>query len=419
MNDNNFLDKAYCAFKAYLCIKLLIILLKNMINWDHFYLPYNKYGWPDRRQEQERKEIIEKRKKIFAISSVLAKDAIVKYHSYFKVPNDTIKYKELIDLQYYKRANLNFNYLVRDLVSEHYDIRDALICSNPMMEWATPSLQRDGKNPLVLQIIAKLLLNYAPDSIIESLIPHIQHIRQNTKPCDRTPKTHEKYFYINSKAHKKYFYIYAKAHYDEKNTILTPKEFVKSIFKHKGFISVEELDAIGIIPFTSRAYINKLLDFASKSYNIVTFLRYYSILYHEICDESQPEYEDICLQLNSKICINPYSILLSSVISKTDKMRWLEEQVKSLKTSRYPDKVFSYRDEVLAWFHDMSISRSIKGFSAFSIGKFKGSAPDIRIDIIMTSIAKFLKLKIRTNGRWVLLSQYKTWDRKTKCYLYS
>jgi hypothetical protein len=148
-----------------------------------------------------------------------------------------------------------------------------------------------------------------------------------------------------------------------------------------------------------------LLEFESKSYKINQFLEllllHHGIFYNDYYYESKLiisshfgiyTRDDLHEYLSKyqKITINPYSILLSSVISKSNNIMWLEEQVKSLKKSG--NKSYIYRDEALKWFH---IKRSIKSIAAFSICKFKENLVDIRIDDIMVSISRFLGLKLK------------------------
>ena len=319
------------------------------------------------------------------VANVIA--AITEYHSYLGVSIDINNYKSL--LQCNKNKRFSFNHFIRNLINKNLEIRDSLICSYPNMEWSPYSLQRDGKNALILKIIAELLWNNAPEKIIENLISHIRHIRQNAKLFGRIPKMN--------------FYHNAKMHYDKRSTVClsnyTPEDFVTCILQYNGFLSVNDLDAIGILRFTSCNYIKDLCNIASKSYNIRSFLYINNLsnIYCEIRDKarkySRLEYDVICMHWDTKICINPYSILLSKEISKNDKMMWLQKQVESLEI--FGKKSSSFKYEALKWFHELNISLSIKSIIAFSIGKFEGKSNtvDIRNDLIIAKIAGFLGLK--------------------------
>ena len=118
------------------------------------------------------------------VANVIA--AITEYYSYLGVSIDINKYKLLLHCK--KNKRMCFNYFIRDLINKNSEIRDPLICSYPNMEWAPYSLQRDGKNAIILKIIAELLWNNAPEKIIESLVPHIRHIRQNANLFGHIPK---------------------------------------------------------------------------------------------------------------------------------------------------------------------------------------------------------------------------------------
>jgi len=334
---------------------------------------------------------------LFAESSAYIIAAIVKYNSYFGVSIDIAKYHKLLKKQK-NQTNISLSYLIRNLINKHPEIRDALICSNPMMEWAPCKLQRDGKNPLVLKIIAELLWNDAPESIIKNLIPHIYHLRiKRERYCRWITSCNRNNF---KKTGRGEYYNIAKRHYDEKKPIWSRnfEEIVNSIFERKGFISVEELNALGIIPFTSRTYIKDLCDLTSKSYEIKQFLKINDLLcvVDYMCREAYDKPESIHMIViqsdEEKICINPYSILLSSIISKSDKIKWLEEQVKFLKKSG--NKSYLYQDEALKSFYHLSIKQNIKGIAAFSIGKIN-SPTDIRIDIVMSTISRFLGIKLK------------------------
>jgi hypothetical protein len=376
---------------------------------------YIKPGTRDYLKDEDPNEELYKKEVNYFVSSTRVIDAIVKYYFYLGVSIDIIKYQKLLENQK-GQSDLSFSHLVRNLVNKHPEIRDALICIYPDMTWAPVSLQRDGKNPLVLKVIAELLWNDAPISAIIHLIPHIYNLRkEETEYCRYCRyalgirKEEKKINYINyDDARRHYNDMMKKRSEDFKGGInLTKLWFIASIFQHKGYVGVEELDYLGIIQFTSHNYIKRLLEFESKSYKINQFLEFillhHGIFYKDYYYESNriiTSYhfgihtrDDLHEYLSKyqKITINPYSILLSSVISKSNKIMWLEEQVKSLKKSG--NKSYIYRDEALKWFH---IKRSIKSIAAFSIGKFRENLVDVRIDDIMVSISSFLGLKLKT-----------------------
>jgi hypothetical protein len=322
------------------------------------------------------------------------------YNSYLECPDDTRKYDTLLKNLCHKKYK-TFSELLMSLLNKDCKLRNALICADPEMCWAPSAFSRE-KNVFVLKIIAELVWNDAPESAILNLIPYISNLRR----------------YVGWKSHicadwaypvirKNKFDIKAISHFKNPSEEFTRENFIMGIYLNQGFINVDDLFAAGLV--TS---IDDVWELQEKGYSIrefiynCGFIGEYDILYsnakrakeYKVIHPGSGSIDDIfydyyiCQYSNSRICVNPYTILMSSRIKKIDKFRWLKRLVTSLKIQG--KKRCMYQDEVNKWFLTTIRTRPSRAFFAFSRGKFEGPVPivDIRIDLVMSKIAGFLRL---------------------------